>query len=306
MDKIIRCITDDGSLMASAIDSSDLVYTAQSLHKLTRTTAAAFGRLLTGASIMGAMLKRMDSTLTVKINGGGPAGTLLAWADAKGNVRGYVDHPEVDLPLRADGKINVGAAVGRDGLVAVIRDEGEGEPYIGHTELVSGEIAEDLTAYYAYSEQIPTVMALGVLVGQEDGKVMLSGGIMLQVLPGAAPDAIDKLEANVAKLESVTTMLAQGITPLEMCQRALDGYTVEVLDSFEINYICNCSKEKFGDMMLTLTPEDIRTMPLVHNHMAETVCPYCNKKYLFSSDELEKLAQQAEKKGKVNRAEMEK
>lgn len=306
MDKIIRCITDDGSLMASAIDSSDLVYTAQSLHNLTRTTAAAFGRLLTGASIMGAMLKRMDSTLTVKINGGGPVGTMLTWADAKGNVRGYVDHPRVDLPLRADGKINVGAAVGKEGMAAVIRDEGTGEPYIGHTALVSGEIAEDLTAYYAYSEQIPTVMALGVLVGQEDGKAMLSGGLMIQVLPGAAPDAIDRLEANVAKLESVTTMLAQGLTPLQMCEKALDGFNVEVLDSFEVNYVCNCSKEKFENMMLTLPPEDIRTLPLVKDGMAETSCPYCNKKYYFTPQDLEKIAQTAANKKQYDRADTEK
>lgn len=303
MDKIIRCITDDGSLMASAIDSSDLVYTAQSLHKLTKTTTAAFGRLLTGASIMGAMLKRMDSSLTVKISGNGPMGALLAWADAKGNVRGYVDHPQVDLPRReADGKIDVGGAVGNEGLVVVVRDEGEGEPYIGNTALVSGEIAEDLTAYYAQSEQIPTVCALGVLVEPESGKVMLAGGMLVQVLPGADPAAIDRLEENIEKLESVTTMLAQGLTPFEMCQKALAGFQVEVLDTFDVHYVCNCSKEKFADMLCTLTPEDIRTLPLVKKGMAETTCPYCNKQYYFSAQELEEIALQAEKKEKMQYA----
>ena len=168
MDKILRTITSDGSLMASAVDSTQLVYTAQRLHGLSKTACAALGRLLTGASLMGAMLKIDGATLTLKVNGGGPLGTLVALADCHGNVRGYVDHPQVELPLKPNGKLDVGGAVGRDGRLAVIRDMGSGDPYIGQVELVSGEIAEDLTSYYAASEQTPTVCAFGGAGGQGD------------------------------------------------------------------------------------------------------------------------------------------
>ena len=222
MDKILRTITSDGSLMAAAIDSSEIVYTAQKVHGLSKTACAALGRLLTGASLMGDMLKTDGATLTLKVNGGGPLGTLVAISDSKGNVRGYVDHPEVDLPLKPNGKIDVGGGVGGQGRLAVIRDLGEKDPYIGQVELVSGEIAEDLTNYYASSEQIPTVCALGVLVDKEKGDALLSGGLLIQALPGADNAALDRLEQNIAKLDSVTTMLAKGMGPEEMCRAALE------------------------------------------------------------------------------------
>lgn len=291
MDKIIRCITSDGSLMASAIDSSDLVYEAQALHKLTKTTAAALGRLLTGASIMGAMLKNTKSKITITINGGGPIGNLVVKADAYGNVRGYVNNPQTDLPVReGDGKINVGAAVGKEGRFTLIRDEGEGEPYITHVELISGEIAEDIAGYYAYSEQIPTVCALGVLTDKADGQVLLSGGLLVQVLPGADPTAIDRLEENVSKLLPMTTLLAQGKTPMDICEMALDGFEVEVLDSFEVKYVCNCSKERIAEMLLTLGPEEIKSLPLNDDGMAGVACQFCSRNYYFSQEELNELA----------------
>lgn len=293
MDKIKRCITTDGAVMAAAIDSSDIVFTAQQLHGLTKTTAAALGRLLTGASLMGSMLKTIKSSVTVSINGGGAIGNLIVRADSKGNVRGYVSHPEVDLPLRADGKIDVGGAVGSDGRVSVVRDEGQGEPFIGQVELVSGEIAEDLTAYYAYSEQIPTICALGVLVNKEDSKVMLAGGMLIQLLPGADDSVISKIEENFAKLDSVTTMLAKGLTPKQMCELALEGFELEELDEFDIGYVCNCSKEKFSEMLLTLTPEEIETLPLVKDEQAEIKCPYCSRAYYFTQDDLDQLADEA-------------
>lgn len=298
MDRIIRMITTDGSLMASAIDSSDLVYTAQQLHSLTKTSCAALGRLLTGASLMGAMLKEADATLTVKVAGGGPLGSLLALADSKGNVRGYVDNPQVELPVRPDGKLDVGGAVGREGRLAVIRDFGTGEPYAGQVELVSGEIAEDLTSYYAISQQIPTVCALGVLVNKEDGKAMLAGGMLIQALPGADEAALSRLEKNVEKLDSVTTMLAKGLTPEEMCLTALEGFQVETLDTFPVHYVCNCSKERFAGILLTLSPEELRDMPLGPDGLMETVCQYCSRKYFFSKEELFALAEQVEKKRK--------
>ena len=298
MDRIIRMITADGSLMASAIDSSDLVYTAQQLHGLSKTACAALGRLLTGASLMGAMLKEAGASLTVKVEGGGPLGSLLALADSKGNVRGYVDHPAVELPLRPDGKLDVGGAVGKEGRLAVIRDFGTGEPYAGQVELASGEIAEDLTNYYAVSQQIPTVCALGVLVGKEDGLAMLAGGMLIQALPGADEAALSRLEANIAQLESVTTMLAQNRSPEDMCRAALEGFQVEVLDTFPVHYVCNCSKERFAQALLTLQPQELREMPLDQEGRMETVCQYCSRKYYFSREELWALADRAEKNRK--------
>lgn len=293
MDRIIRTITSDGSLMASAIDSTEIVYTAQQLHGLSKTACAALGRLLTGASLMGAMLKKSNASLTLKINGGGPLGTLVALSDSRGNVRGYLDHPELELPIRRDGKIDVGGGVGHAGRLAVIRDLGEGDPYIGQVELASGEIAEDITQYYAASEQVPTVCALGVLVDKEKGGALLSGGLLIQVLPGADESAVKKLEENIGKLDSVTTMLAKGMAPEEMCQKALAGFGVETLDEFHIHYVCNCSKQRFADALLTLGAEEILCLPLDGQGRAEAVCHYCSRKYYFTQEELAALANQA-------------
>lgn len=298
MDKILRTITSDGSLMAAAIDSSEIVYTAQKVHGLSRTACAALGRLLTGASLMGDMLKTDGATLTLKVNGSGPLGTLVAISDSKGNVRGYVDHPEVDLPLKPNGKIDVGGGVGNQGRLAVIRDLGEKDPYIGQVELVSGEIAEDLTNYYASSEQIPTVCALGVLVDKEKGEALLSGGLLIQALPGADNATLDRLEQNIAKLDSVTTMLAKGMGPEEMCRAALEGFQVEILDQFPVHYVCNCSKERFARGLLTLGSEELLKLHGDEHGDVETVCHYCNKKYVFSKEEIQELAKQAAQKGK--------
>lgn len=292
-DRILRTITSDGSLMAAAIDSTNIVSTAQQLHKLTKTSCAALGRLLTGASLMGAMLKSDKASLTIKVNGGGPLGSLVAISDSHGNVRGYVDSPEVELPLRPNGKIDVGGAVGTNGRLAVMRDFGEKDPYIGQIELVSGEIAEDLTQYYAQSEQIPTVCALGVLVNRDTSVAMLSGGLLIQVLPGAEASVVSRLEENVEKLESVTTMLAKGICLEDMCKLALAGFSVEILDEFQVHYACRCSKERFANALLTLGPKEILSLPLNDEEKAEAVCQYCNRKYYFSRSELAHLAEKA-------------
>ena len=289
MDRIIRCITSDGALMASAIDTSDTVYTAQKLHGLSPTASAALGRLLTGASVMGAMLKQASATLTLRVNGGGPLGTLTAISDSRGNVRGCVDAPLVEVPRKSNGKLDVSTAVGTTGRLGVIRSYGTGEPYMGQVELVSGEIAEDITNYYATSEQIPTACALGVLGDSENGKVRLAGGLLIQVLPGAMPEDIEKLEANIAKLEPVTTMLAKGMSVEDMCRTALNGFEVEVLDEMPVHYACNCSKEKYYNALSTLEPEEIETLPTTDGK-AEAVCPYCSKKYYFTEDELKTLA----------------
>ncbi len=290
MDRIIRCITSNGALMASAIDSSDTIYTAQKLHNLSATASAALGRLLTGASMMGAMLKQEHATLTLRINGGGPLGTMTAITDSHGNVRGCVDAPETEVPLKPNGKLDVSAAVGTDGRLGVIRNYGTGEPYMGQVALVSGEIAEDITNYYATSEQIPTACALGVLVDSESKKVMLAGGLLIQVLPGAAPEDISKLEENVAKLEPVTTMLAKGMTVEDMCRTALEGFEVEKLDEMPVHYACTCSKEKYLSVLATLEPDEIESLP-TQDGKAEAVCPYCCRRYYFTTEELHELAE---------------
>lgn len=298
MDKILRTITSDGSLMASAVDSSGIVRTAQQLHSLSKTACAALGRLLSGASLMGAMLKTDGASLTLKVNGGGPLGSLTAISDCRGNVRGCVDHPQVELPPKRNGKLDVGGGVGSNGRLAVLRDLGAGKPYIGQVELVSGEIAEDLTQYYAQSEQTPTVCALGVLVDRETGEALLSGGLLVQALPGADSAALDRLEANVEKLEPVTTMLAKGMTPEEMCRKALEGFSVELLEESPIRYVCSCSKERFANALLTLGEEEIRSLPLNEEGKAEAVCHYCGRKYYFSGEELAVLADRAGSSGK--------
>lgn len=283
--------------MASAIDSSDTVYTAQGLHGLSATASAALGRLLTAASVMGAMQKQEHATLTLRINGGGPIGTVTAISDSHGNVRGCVDNPNVDVPLKPNGKLDVSTAVGTDGRLGVIRSYGTGEPYMGQVELVSGEIAEDITNYYAVSEQIPTVCALGVLVDPNTNGVLLAGGLLIQVLPGALPQDIEKLEANIATLEPVTTMLAKGMTVEQMVDTALTGFEVEKLEEIPVHYACTCSREKYYNALATLEPDEIDTLPAVDGKV-EAVCPYCCRKYYFTKEELHELAESVREKRK--------
>lgn len=291
MDKIIRCITSDGAIMASAIDASDIVFTAKKLHKLSRSSAAALGRLLCAGSIMGNMLKQKDAFLNLTISADGEMGPVVAVADSRGNVRGYVGNSDCPTEYYKNGKINVAKAVGRNGTLSVMRDYGTGEPYIGRVELVSGEIAEDITNYYAASEQIPTVCALGVLMDKDNGEVLLAGGLLVQLLPGADDSTIDKLEKNVSKLEPVTTMLAKGMSILDICKTALDGFEVEVLDENPVNYVCTCSREKLERYFCTMSDDDIRSMA-DDKGQAEAVCQFCNKRYVFSKDDLESLIEE--------------
>lgn len=290
MDKILRCITSNGGVMASAIDSTNLVYTAQRVHKTSPVVSAALGRLLTASSMMGAALKQKEATITLRVAGGGPVGSLVAVADSRGNCRGYAANPSVELERKANGKLDVGAAVGREGLLYVMRDYGTGEPYIGQTPLVTGEIAEDITSYYAHSEQIPTVCALGVLVDREDASVLLAGGLLLQLLPGASEEEIAMLERNVAALEPVTTMLAKGMSIEEMCRKALSGFEVEVLDEMEVGYVCNCSRDRVVRAVSLLSREELISMAEEPQGFAEAQCHFCDKTYRISSEELYQMA----------------
>lgn len=288
-DKLIRCITSDGAAMITAAVTSDLVYKAQRIHNTSPVATAALGRLLTAASLMGAQLKQSDATITLRIStDGSPAGTVLAVSDYAGNVRGYVQNPDCPTEYYPNGKLNVSKAVGSSGVLNVIRDYGTGEPYVGISDLVSGEIAEDITSYYATSEQIPTVCALGVLLDKESHEVLLSGGFLLQMLPGAYSTDIDKVEAAVSKLEPVTTMLAKGMSIKEICDAALDGFEVEQLDESSINYVCNCSRERVERAFMIMSDDDIRDCA-DESGFAEARCHFCNKVYRFSRDDLEKL-----------------
>ncbi|MBQ1716654.1 MAG: Hsp33 family molecular chaperone HslO [Ruminococcus sp.] len=288
MDKIIRCITSDGAIMASAIDASDIVFTAKKLHNLSRSATAALGRLLCVTSMMGNMLKQKNAFINLRVLGDGEMGAVVAVGDSRGNVRGYVENPDCPTEHYNSGKINVAKAVGRNGTLSVMRDYGTGEPYIGQVELCSGEIAEDITNYFATSEQIPTVCALGVLINKEDGEVLLAGGLLIQLLPGAYDEAIDRLEENVKNLEPVTTMLAKGMSILDICKTALQGFEVEVLDENPVNYVCSCSREKLERYFMTMSDEEIRTLP-DESGKTEAVCQFCNKRYAFTRDDLERL-----------------
>ncbi|MEE1219726.1 MAG: Hsp33 family molecular chaperone HslO [Ruminococcus sp.] len=288
MDKIIRCITSDGAVMASAIDASDIVFTAKKLHHLSKSATAALGRLLCATSIMGAMLKQKDATINLRVMGDGDIGPVIAVGDSRGNVKGYVGNSNCATEYYSSGKINVAKAVGKNGVLNVMRDYGTGEPYIGQVELVSGEIAEDITNYYATSEQIPTVCALGVLIDKEDGEVLLAGGLLIQLLPGADDATIDKIEANISKLEPVTTMLAKGMSILDICKTALEGFEVEVLDEYPVKYTCGCSKEKLERHFCTLSDEDLRSLP-DENGTVVANCHFCNRRYVFTTEDIERL-----------------
>ncbi|MBQ7134449.1 MAG: Hsp33 family molecular chaperone HslO [Ruminococcus sp.] len=288
MDKIIRCITSDGAVMASAIDSTDIVYKASKIHSTSPVASAALGRLLSATSMMGAMLKSKDASINLRVAGDGPLGPVIAVADSFGNVKGYVSNASCQSTHYENGKLNVAEAVGKNGVLNVMRDLGSGEPYIGQIELASGEIAEDIAAYYAQSEQIPTVCALGVLIDKESAEVLLSGGLLIQLLPGAFEDTIEKLENNIAQLDSVTTMLAKGMSTLDMCKEALKGFEVEVLDEFEVKYVCGCSKDKIAALIESMPKEEIEEMISV-DHGAKASCHFCNKNFEFSEAELKAI-----------------
>lgn len=273
--------------MATAVDTTDIVGRAEEIHKTSAVVTAALGRLLTAGSMMGNMLKGKDDSITLRVNGDGPTGSLIVVSDFNGDVRGYVQNPVVELPLNSKGKLDVGGAVGKNGLLYVLKDLGLKEPFSGSVPLVSGEIAEDITSYYALSEQIPTVCALGVLVNP-DLTVKAAGGYIIQLLPAASDATIDKLEKSICELKSVTAMLDSGLTPEEIIRLALKDFEVEVLYSQDIEYKCNCSKDRVSKALISLGKEELEQMA---NEMATTEvnCHFCDKVYEFTSSELKKL-----------------
>ncbi len=285
MANLIRGLSENGGIVFCGVDSTDMVRRAEQLHTTSATCSAALGRLLTGASLMGAMLKDRRDQVTLRVSGGGPAGVVIACTDGTGNVKGCIENPLVELPPRADGHLDVGGAVGKDGILTVIRDNKlQKEPTVGQIPLVSGEIAEDLTSYYAYSEQIPTVCALGVLV-DKDLSIACAGGYLLQLLPGATDDEITQLEKNIAAMPSVTEMLRAGKTPQDMMELAMAGFDPQVLDEREVGYECDCSEERTKEMVMSLGRKELEKMR-DEDPRCEVVCHFCHTKYEFDLNEL--------------------
>lgn len=281
---MLRGISENGGIVFYGVDSTEMVREMERLHKTSAVTTAALGRLLTATSMMGIMLKSTRDSVTVQVRGGGPAGRLLAVSDGTGNVKGYVEHPVVELPPREDGHLNVGAAVGRDGTLDVIRDLGMREPYIGQVPLTTGEIAEDITSYFAISEQIPTVCALGVLV-DTDLSVRCAGGFIVQLLPGATEQEIDHLEKNIKAMPSVTAMLEQGMTVRNMLDLALEGFQPDILDSYHVAYHCDCSLERVEGMLHSLGKKEVEKLR-DEDPIAEVNCQFCDKIYRVDLNEL--------------------
>ncbi len=286
MGKLIRCITSDGLVAATALDSTDIVARAEALHGTSAVVTAALGRLLTATSLMGNALKGKKDTITVKIDGDGPVGALIAVSDSTGDVRGYAVNSVVEIPLKSNGKLDVSGAVGQNGTVYVIKDLGLKEPYNGFVPIATGEIAEDIAAYFAISEQIPTVCALGVLVNP-DLSVRVAGGYIIQLLPAAHgfDEVITKLENNIKAMKPITTLLDEGKTIEEIVKIALTGFEVEVLSEQTAEYKCNCSRDRFERALKSLSAEELREMA---NEMerTETVCQFCGSTYSFTKDEI--------------------
>lgn len=279
--------------MATCVDTTDIVNVAEGYHKTSAVVTAALGRLLTATCMMGNMLKGKDDSITVRVAGEGAIGNIVAAADSDGNVRGYVTNPVVELPLNAKGKLDVGGAVG-GGTLYVIKDLGLKDPYVGQVPLTTGEIAEDITAYYAVSEQIPTVCALGVLVNP-DLTVKSAGGFIIQLLPGAIDSDIEKLESAVKELQPVTTMLSQGQTPEDILAKALKNFEYEVLYEQQVEYKCKCSRERTEKAIMSIGNDDLLEMA---NDIKDTEvsCHFCNKKYIFTPKQIEKLLEEKNKK----------
>lgn len=287
MDYIVRAMTKDGFVKAAAITSAGIVERARCIHKTTPTATAALGRVLTAASMMGNMQKVENGALTLQIKGGGPLGTILATSDAEGNVRGYVQNPGITLLEKYAGKLDVGAAVGTDGMLTVIRDLQMKEPYIGSIKLVSGEIAEDVTAYFAQSEQIPTACALGVLVA-ENHRVRAAGGYLLQLLPGAPDDTIDRLEAGIREAGPVTPLLDAGITPEELLRRVMPGCELEIFEREPVEYRCYCSRERVTSTLIAIGRKDLQEI-VDEGKPIQIECQFCDTVYTFTPEEIVEL-----------------
>ena len=293
-DQLVRAISKDGFVKAVAVSTRELTERARQIHRMTPVATAALGRTLAAASMMGNALKGEGSSVTLQIKGGGPLGTVLAVSDNEGNVRGTVGDPTVDLPLRPDGKLDVGSAVGCDGTLTVIRDLHMKEPYVGSVGLLGGEIAEDLAAYFVESEQIPTACGLGVLVDR-DQSVLTAGGYLIQLLPGAGEDVIAKVEGGIMAAGSVTKLLAEDDDPESLLRRVMSDFELEVLEKSPIEYRCYCSRDRMERALISLGPDELQRI-LDEQGSAELACQFCDNVQTFTRTDLEGLLSNMKKK----------
>lgn len=287
MDQIIRMIAKDAPIKAMAISATELVQRVQEIHQTFPVATAALGRTLMATSMIGNTLKEKNGSVTIRINGGGPLGTILAVSDSTGNVRGYVQEGQITLPSKAPGKLDVGTAVGTNGSLTVIKDLCLREPYVGTIPLVSGEIAEDITAYFAESEQIPTACALGVLVDR-DYSVLTAGGYLIQLLPGADADVVQAIEAGIAELGQVTPALQSGLSSEALLRKVLSRFELELLETTPVEYRCYCSRERMETALISMGREELRGI-LEDQGKAELSCQFCDTVHSFDADELAAL-----------------
>lgn len=290
MGKLIRCISQDGTVTVMAADTTDIVNRAQEIHSTSAVISAALGRLMTAACLMGSALKGQDDSITLRMNGNGPAGTVLAVSDSNGNVKGYAINSIVELPLNDKGKLDVSGAVGTDGMLTVIKDLGLKEPYVGQIPIISGEIAEDITSYFATSEQIPTVCALGVLVNP-DLTIRKAGGFIIQLLPTADDTIIDKVEKGIEGIASVTQMLDSGFDPEKICRTVLPLFDLDVLDTSSPEYRCDCSRERVTRALISMGKDELKN--LTEDEKTEVCCQFCDKKYVFTPTDIEALIKES-------------
>ena len=286
MDEIIRAVSADGFVKMQVITARATVQRAQDIHHLTPTTSAALGRTLCAASMLGELMKEDDASLTIRVQGGGPIGSVIAVSDSEGNVRGVVGDASVDLPLRPDGKLDVGGAVGRDGMFTVSRDIGLKEPYIGSTALVSGEIAEDLAAYLVESEQIAAASGLGVLV-DTDRSIKAAGGFIVQLLPGAPESLIEKLEDNIFLMDQLTTILAED-GPEAVVEQVMKDLEPEIVERHPVEYRCYCSRDRVRGALGTVGADALKEM-IADGKSIEVSCQFCDAVYSFAAPELQAI-----------------
>ena len=283
-DRIIRAISSDGLVQAAAICSRDLTERARQIHKTLPVATAALGRTLAGAAMMGNALKGQGASLTLQIKGGGPLGTILAVADTDGNVRGYVTNPRVDLPLRADGKLDVGTAVGAGGTMTVIKDLNMREPYVGTVDLLGGEIAEDIAGYFVESEQIPTACGLGVLIDR-DQSVRAAGGYLIQLMPGYTEDTVVMVEGGIMAAGNVSAILDKDPDPEHMLRQVMSDFDLKILESSDVEYRCYCSRERVERALLSLGADELASI-VREQGGCQMSCQFCDTVYDFSAEEL--------------------